>query len=120
MLDRAGATTVYASLKQGVGGVTSSNDDGIWSNRSGSLALIARTSDAAPGLPAGAAFQSISTPRVNALGRIAFPAILKTARVESLAPMTKPFGRTVAVRSRSWPGKAILSLASIPPRKSSP
>ena len=77
IFDRSGQTTVLASLKQGTGGVTGANDDGIWTNRDGQLALIARASDPAPGLPAGAAFQSITTPRVNGLGRVAFPAVLK-------------------------------------------
>jgi hypothetical protein len=78
ILDHCGYTTVSASLKQGTGGVTSANDDGIWTNRAGQLALVARTADPAPGLPVGAAFQSIATPRVNGLGRVAFPAVLKS------------------------------------------
>jgi hypothetical protein len=49
-------------------GVDSTNSNGIWSNESGSLALVARAGDQAPGLPSGAAFQRVSSVSSTPLG----------------------------------------------------
>jgi hypothetical protein len=48
-------------------GVDSTNASGIWSEGSGSLALVARTGNQAPGMPDGAVFTGL-----NSLGSIAF------------------------------------------------
>lgn len=61
-----GQTLFVGGLIVGGGGVTSSNDRGIWSNSSGSLALIAREGSQAPGVPAGAVFSSLSSSNVSA------------------------------------------------------
>jgi hypothetical protein len=57
-LSRSGATFFYGSL---IGaGVTSANDVGYWSNRSGSLELIAREGSQAPGTPEGVVFRPLA------------------------------------------------------------
>ena len=61
-----------ASLLRGRGGVTSSNDTGIWSEGSGTLARVAREGGSAPGTPAGTLFGEFNVYDVlalNAAGR---------------------------------------------------
>lgn len=53
-------------------GVNSTNRFGIWSNVNGSLELIAREGDQAPGLTPGAVFENIKAPLFNDAGHIAF------------------------------------------------
>ena len=56
-------------------GIDQSNDVSIWSERSGSLELIARRGDQAPGLPDGVSFQSFSpNVHLNGEGATAFVA----------------------------------------------
>ena len=50
LLNDAGQTAFYSRLAGS--GVDTSNDDGIWSERSGSLALVARSGNQAPARPA--------------------------------------------------------------------
>lgn len=57
-------------------GVNDSNDRGIWSNTSGTLQLVAREGDAAPGAPAGAKFRILQSPLMNAMNQLAFVGIL--------------------------------------------
>ena len=65
-------------------GVDSSNDAGIWSEGSGSLQLVVREGNAAPGTEAGVVFQdysstghfTITDPAINDAGRTAFRASL--------------------------------------------
>lgn len=57
-------------------GVNSSNDLGIWSDGSGSLALVARTGNQAPGTAAGVNFFDLNTPALNSAGQTAFRANL--------------------------------------------
>ena len=57
--------------------VVASNDSGMWSESSGSLALLAREGDQAPGLPAGVLFATcqgdiLCTPVINDVGDTAF------------------------------------------------
>lgn len=40
-------------------GIDSGNDDGVWAEQSGIIALIAREDDPAPGLPAGVTFSTV-------------------------------------------------------------
>jgi hypothetical protein len=60
------------------GGVDSTNNQGIWSETSGSLALAVRSGDHAPGTPDDVNFSSIfdDNPRLNDAGQIAFFATL--------------------------------------------
>lgn len=56
--------------------VTSANDSGIWSEGSGSVALVAREGNQAPGAPSGAHFFSFDPPVFNDAGHTAFTASL--------------------------------------------
>jgi hypothetical protein len=55
-------------------GVDETNNTGIWSEGSGSLALVAREGSQAPGMPDGAVFNSVvfSAPELNNAGQTAF------------------------------------------------
>lgn len=54
-------------------GVTTSNDYGFWSEASGSLDLVAREGDPAPGMPAGVVFSRFNgVPQMNAQGATTF------------------------------------------------
>ena len=52
-------------------GVDITNDGGIWSEGSGSLALVAREGDAAPGTEPGVVFREFQNVRLNAAGQTA-------------------------------------------------
>ena len=75
MLNGAGRTAFAASL---VGpGVNPTNNRGVWSEGSASLALVARTGSPAPGTAPGVTFVSIFPgPVTNGAGQIAFTAWL--------------------------------------------
>lgn len=60
--------TVFRGELSGVG-VHSGNDEGIWSNRSGSLQLVAREGSVAPG---GGTVGHVGQPTINNNGEIAF------------------------------------------------
>jgi hypothetical protein len=68
----------------GTGVVPFVNDAGIWSEGSGSLALVARTGDPAPGLPSGVNFDTILHPALNNQGQIAFQGYLVGTGVDPL------------------------------------
>jgi hypothetical protein len=74
----AGQTAFFAYLTGS--GVDPSNDQGIWSERTGSLALMARSGGPAPGTPSGVNFREFSPPvptvGINNAGQIAFKAFL--------------------------------------------
>lgn len=53
-------------------GVNSLNDRGVWFEHSGSIDLVVREGDHAPGTPVGVSFEAIGPPMVNAAGEIAF------------------------------------------------
>jgi hypothetical protein len=78
----AGQTAFRARLAGS--GVDSTNDDGIWSEGSGSLALIARTGAQAPGTPNGVKFKELYTPWLgfNNVGQMAFSAYLAGTGVD--------------------------------------
>src|SRR5262249_17781318 len=63
-MNREGKIIFYANLKGG--DVNDSNREGIWSNKSGTLQLVFRKGDPAPGAPPGATFFSWSDPVMNA------------------------------------------------------
>ncbi len=67
-LNNAGQMTFRGQLSGP--GVNSSNNTGIWSKRSGSLALVARTGSIAPGT--GANYSFFHNPILNDAGQIAF------------------------------------------------
>ncbi len=53
---------------------------GIWSDRSGSLALIARGGDYAPGTPPDTVFDTLFSPTMNEAGQIAFVGTLQIGK----------------------------------------
>ncbi len=86
IFNNAGQTAFWARL---VGpGVDDTNDEGLWSEGSGSLGLVAREGDQAPGTGPGVVFgekfSSITFfgPRINTAGRIAFMGLLSGPSVE--------------------------------------
>ena len=83
MLNNAGQTAFRAGLTGS--GVDSTNDRGIWSEGSGSLALVARSGSQAPGTPSGVNFDaaSIRSPVLNDAGQTAFRAGLTGSGVDS-------------------------------------
>jgi hypothetical protein len=71
-INGAGHIAFMSGLKVGSGGVTEDNQYGIWSDRTGPLALVVRAGTQAPGAPAGANFFGVNSPTVNAGGFAAF------------------------------------------------
>jgi hypothetical protein len=83
-LNDAGQTAFIATLTGS--GVDPSNDQSVWSDRSGSLALVSREGDQAPGTPAGVRFGSIDSPWplvLNNAGQTAFKRSLSGTGVDS-------------------------------------
>lgn len=72
VINDAGQTAILAYLTGGGITFTSGNNTGIWSEGRGSLSLVARTGNAAPGLPTNSVFNSINKPVFNAAGKTAF------------------------------------------------
>lgn len=73
VLNNAGEVAFVGFLRPGTGNVTQNNDGGIWAGPAGSLVLIAREGDHAPGTPNGVAFSSVwGSPAMNNPGQVAF------------------------------------------------
>ncbi len=81
VLNGAGQIAFFARLTGS--GVDSTNNTGIWSNRSGSLALVVRSGDQAPGTPSGVNYSSVNSPGLNDAGQIAFNGLLTGSGVDS-------------------------------------
>lgn len=77
VMNAAGRTAFVAFLQNGSGGVTFNDDQGIWSEGSGTLALVAREGSHAPGTPDDANFYRFNDPVLSASGRTAFRADLQ-------------------------------------------
>lgn len=60
-INDAGQVAFQGSLRVGTGGITDSDDTGIWSGSGGGLRLLAREGSHAPGTPAGAVFDDLTT-----------------------------------------------------------
>ncbi len=68
----------HATLTTTGGGVTSSNDTGIWILEDGAVTLLAREGSAAPGAPSGAVYHALPARLAgNDAGDLIFPAILR-------------------------------------------
>jgi hypothetical protein len=80
-LNNLGQTAFYGALT----GSGVANDAGIWSEGSGSLALVARTGNQAPGMPDGAVFNifRISEPALNNAGQTAFLGVVAGGGVDA-------------------------------------
>ncbi|QEG34568.1 DUF7453 family protein [Bythopirellula goksoeyrii] len=70
VLNSPGQTAFRAELNGE--GVISTNDEGIYSQRGGTLAEVARAGNQAPDAGAGVVFRGFSDPVLNSTGRIAF------------------------------------------------
>jgi len=81
MLNGAGQTA-FRSLLTGTG-VDDTNDSGIWSEGGGSLALVARSGDAAPGTEPGVVYDVFGRNSLNGAGQTAFRADLTGTGVDS-------------------------------------
>lgn len=77
VLNDLGQVAFRGSLRTGSGGVTSSNNLGIWSGIPGGLGLVARAASQAPDTPAGAVFDGLASPLLNNSGQAAFTGYLK-------------------------------------------
>ncbi|HYO23433.1 MAG TPA: choice-of-anchor tandem repeat NxxGxxAF-containing protein [Lacipirellulaceae bacterium] len=78
VINASGRVAFAATLKSNLGDVDSSNDQSLWSDRTGALALVLREGYQAPGTPAGAFFRHFGAPVLNASDRMAFVATLQT------------------------------------------
>jgi hypothetical protein len=73
VLNNAGETAFRGFLQQKSGGVTIFNDEGLWSEGSGALRLVARAGSQAPGAASGVNFTGVSLdPAFNDAGHVAF------------------------------------------------
>jgi hypothetical protein len=66
-----GRAAFAAKLAVGPGGVTSSSDSGLWSEKGGTLNLVLREGSQAPGAPVGAVFGEVSLGNWNSSGSLA-------------------------------------------------
>ncbi|MDP9175007.1 MAG: hypothetical protein M3O30_14265 [Planctomycetota bacterium] len=74
-INNAGGEAFLAQLQDGVGGVTASNDQGIWaSDLSGNVQLVARVGSAAPGTDGN--FATVGQPQITSTGKTVFQATL--------------------------------------------
>lgn len=77
-LNNNGHVAFRAFLRQGAGGVTSINDAALWTTLGGSVSLLLREGDTAPGVGAGAQFESFGEPpRLNSAGHLLISGFLR-------------------------------------------
>ncbi|WP_432798660.1 PEP-CTERM sorting domain-containing protein [Poriferisphaera sp. WC338] len=81
LLNNAGHTAFFATLTGT--GVSSANDRGVWTDANGSLSLVARKGDGAPGTPTGVNFSHFSGLVMNDADQVAFRGTLSGAGVNS-------------------------------------
>jgi len=74
ILNENGQVAYNANLKQGIGGVTSNNNNGIWRDNS----LIAREGSQAAGSSTGALFSAFSNKGFNNNGQLVYKAFLRS------------------------------------------
>ena len=74
--------TAFRATLTGVG-VDATNDEGIWSDRTGSLTLVVRKGSHAPGMDATVKFDVLRSPSLDATGRTEFRAMLVGAGVDA-------------------------------------
>jgi hypothetical protein len=79
-LNPAGGIAFEATLSGT--GVNSSNDAAVWQGNPGSLRLVTREGNQAPGTPAGVNFKQMNTPVLNGAGQTAFSAFLTGSGVD--------------------------------------
>lgn len=77
--NNSGFVAYNGRLKPGTGGIDSLNDQGVWSDGNGSMRIVAREGDQAPGLSPGARFSDVlGDPSLNHSGDVAFTAMLQS------------------------------------------
>ncbi len=76
VLNGAGQSAFVEHLLDGPGGERFVNGNGIWSDRSGSVSLLVREGDAAPGITGGV-FADLNGPLFNDAGQMAFLGALR-------------------------------------------
>lgn len=81
VINDSGDTAFAALLRTGSGGVTVTNRIGLWSESNGTLGLVTRTGDVAPGTPSGVVFNDLNTPHFNNSGQLAFVGDLREGGV---------------------------------------
>lgn len=77
-LNNEGQSASTGYLQLGSGGVTSENDAVVFAELSGSLGILAREGDYAPGTFNGEVFSAFDSPMLNSAGQLAFYGKLKT------------------------------------------
>ena len=78
VVNGGGDTAFVGTLKTGGGtGITLNDDTGIWKTSGGTLDLLARENQQAPGTAPGVVFNSFGTPSLNGAGNTVFTATLK-------------------------------------------
>ncbi|MEM9166855.1 MAG: choice-of-anchor tandem repeat NxxGxxAF-containing protein [Planctomycetota bacterium] len=83
-INAAAQRAFVGNLLVGTGGVTAANQGGIWTDRSGSLALLVRSGNPAPGAGAGVDFATFDADlAINPSGTIAFAATLTGSSVNT-------------------------------------
>lgn len=76
IINDLGNIAFAADLVAGMGGVTEDDNRAIWSDRGGTLEIVYRKGDEAPGVP-GSQFDLLATPQINDLGHLTFKAELE-------------------------------------------
>lgn len=79
VINAQGDVAFIGFLEQGPGGVTSDSQVGIWFYRTGSLRLVARTNDGAPGTFNNVSFEGFSELAISPTGEVAFLGRLVTS-----------------------------------------
>lgn len=109
-----------AALKQGVGGVTSFNDAGLWCRTAGGpMRIVAREGDSLPNLPAGFAAGSVQYSAdfggplvINAGGQVAFSNITNWGQMLLAESHTMAPPRVVAYQGEFAPGLGNVTFSS--------
>lgn len=102
-INDAGQVTIMAALRVGTGGVTVSDDTGIWSEIGGGLSLLLRENDGIPSLPGvqvgGFATGAFATASTGAgTGEAAFSITMKGASTDTAILRTSVSGSATAVQ----------------------
>lgn len=97
-----------AFVAQRLGTTAGSNNYGMWSEGSGSLNLVTRLGNSAPGAGSGATFTSLNTPLLNNLGQVAFTANTATSTTTGYGLWSQGGGvlHAVALANGAAPGMA--------------
>lgn len=99
--DKNGRVAFLGRLKTGAGGVKATNDLGLWSNRTGTLTLLARKGDPAPGGIANATVVSLTDIAMDGNGEVFAGKVKGTginATNDGVVWITRTAGTFVALR----------------------